>query len=251
MTVGVQRVAYSRLPILKRLIPSLRKRRAWFTAPESYRLVKREGVVFLANYAGWADKMAVIHGLAEYEQLHFLLREIGERQCNVFLDIGAHMGTYAIMVAHKTRCQRIVAFEPDPRNYAHLQANLLVNGLIDVIESKPVAVSDLDGSVSFVLGPATHDVWSRVADDTESTLRVPAARLDSIVECRAQSIALKIDIEGHELRALTGMQGLLANNRCFMQVECFDDKLPAFQAAMARLGYRLTHAIGPDRYFTN
>ena len=244
---------YSRVPILKRLVPSIRKRRAWFTPPQRYRIVKREGSRFLVNFSTWADRMVILHGLVERPQMEFLLRNIRERRCTLFLDIGAHMGTYAITVSKRTPCARIVAFEPDPRNYAHLQANLLLNGLVGIIEPRPVAISDTDGEVSFVLGPPSNDVWSQVGEGQLDaiTIHVPSARLDSILAVRGASVALKIDIEGHELIALGGMQALLRENRCVMQVECFDDRLPDFTAAMARLGYRLVHAIGPDRFFVN
>ncbi|HKT17939.1 MAG TPA: FkbM family methyltransferase [Stellaceae bacterium] len=197
--------------------------------------------------------MVVIRGLVEYEQIDFLLRCIRGHRCTMFLDIGAHMGTYAITVAKRTQCTKIMAFEPDPRNYAHLQANLLLNGLVGVIESRAVAISDSDGDVSFVLGPPSHDVWSRVGEGDQDSIaiNVPSRRIDSIIAVTGESIALKIDIEGHELTALDGMKVLLRENHCVVQVECFDDKLSGFEAAMRRLGYRLEHAIGPDRFFVN
>lgn len=250
---GDPSVHYSRVPILKRLVPSIRKRRAWFTPPQRYRIVKRDGSRFLVNFSTWADRMVVLHGLVERPQIEFLLRSMRERRCAMFLDIGAHMGTYAITIAKRTSCAKIVAFEPDPRNHAHLQANLLLNGLVGIIEPRPVAISNTDGEVSFVLGPPGNDVWSRIgeAQPDSVTIHVPSARLDSTLAVRGASVALKIDIEGHELIALEGMGALLRANRCVMQVECFDDRLPEFTAAMTRLGYRLVHAIGPDRFFVN
>jgi FkbM family methyltransferase len=244
-------MSFAQLPVLKRLIPSLRKRRARLSPPDRYRLVKRDGARFLVNYTDWADRMVIIHGLAERAQFEFLLQAIAERSCTVFLDIGAHMGTYAIMVARQTRCAEIIAFEPDPKNFAHLQANLLVNGLLDVVETRAIAVSDHDGTVPFVPGPGAYDVWSKIDEADATAMAVPAARLDSLVAFAGQSIALKIDIEFHETQAVAGMPNLLQKNRCFMQVECFDEKLPGFKAAMEALGYRLVHEIGHDRYFAN
>lgn len=242
---------WSRLPVFKRLIPSVRKRMAGLRPPHRYRLVKRGGARFLVNFANWGDRMVITQGFAEPDQVRYLLQEIQRRRCGVFLDIGAHMGTYAIIVGHKIPDIKIIAFEPDPRNYAHLQANLLVNNFLGVIESRAEAVSDRDGSVAFILGPATGSNVSRVGEASASTMLVSAVRLDSVVSSTQQNIALKIDIEGHESRALAGMRGLLQNNRCFMQVECFDEAFPAFKEAMAQIGYRLVHQIGVDRYFAN
>jgi len=245
-------VSLARLPILKRLIPSLRKRWAWLSSPREYRIVKREGARFLVNYTDWADRMVIIHGLAERAQVAFLLQAIGERGCTTFIDIGAHMGVYAIVVARRTRCAKIIAFEPDPRNYAHLQANLFVNGLMNAIESHAVAVSDRDGLVPFIPGPPTCEVWSKIGEAADANaMTVPAVRLDSIMSYAGQNIALKIDIEFHEMQAVAGMRNLLQKNRCFMQVECFEEKMPSFKAAMEALGYRLVHEIGVDRYFAN
>jgi FkbM family methyltransferase len=245
-------VSLAQLPILKRLIPSLRKRWAWLSPPDKCRVVKRDGALFLVNYVGWADQMVVIHGLAERPQVEFLLQAIDARQCGVFMDIGAHMGVYSIMVARwAPRCTKIIAFEPDPRNFTHLLANLLVNGLTGKIETHAIAVSDCDGSVPFTQGPATHDVWSKVDIATAATMSVPSARLDTLLSLAGKSIAIKMDIEGHELQAIAGMRELLRKNRCFMQVESFAEQLPAFTAAMAELGYRRIHTIAHDHYFTN
>ena len=242
-------MSHANLPILKRLIPTLRKRYAELLPERKYRLVARDGAVFLVGYQSWADRMTVVHGLAERPQIEYFTHEIADRGCDLFLDIGAHMGTYAIMVARRTDCRRIIAFEPDARNFAHLEANLLVNGLLDQVERQPLALSDRDGTVPFEQG-TEHDVWSKVSTSAAAgSIFVACARLDSILAVSNQTIALKIDIEMHELQALEGMHRLLQNNRCFMQVECFPDYLPAFTEAMQSLGYQRIHTIANDHYF--
>ena len=243
--------AFDGIPILKRLIPSLRKRWHALGDRQQYRLVQRDGLVFLVDYTAWADKTAVIHGLAERLQTDFLLRQIGDRGASIFVDIGAHMGSYAMMVRRHTNCRRIIAFEPDPRNFAHLQANLLVNRMVDSIESHNLAVSDSKGMTGFRRGEPPHDVWGKVCDGNEQADSfVDTVRLDDMLTIKGETIALKIDIEGHEARAVAGMRDLLRNNSCIMQVECFAERLPGFERQMGALGYHRFHMIAHDHYFS-
>jgi FkbM family methyltransferase len=239
------------IPILKRLIPSLRKRWHELGNRRRYRLVQRDGLVFLVDYSAWADKTAVIHGLAERPQTQFLLRAVGERGASIFIDIGAHMGSYALMVRRHTRCRRVIAFEPDPMNFAHLQANLLVNRMVDTIESHNLAVSDTNGSMGFRRGEPPHDVWGKLcAPDEPADSFVETVRLDDMLRITGETIALKIDIEGHEARAIAGMRDLLRNNVCILQVECFAERLPGFASQMEALGYHRFHTIAHDHYFS-
>lgn len=235
----------SDIPALKRLIPSLRKRRAELAGPKNYRIVKREGALFLVNYADWADRAVVIHGQVEREQANFLLREIRDRRADTFLDGGAHMGVYAITIAQRTDCG-IVAFEPDPRNFAHLQANLLINNLVDRVAAYPLALSDRQGDLPFIA--AAEGNLSKVAEEGTSSVR--ATRLDAMLDIRDKIVALKLDVEGHEASAIEGMRELLRNNDCVMQIECFPERWQAFEKQMMDLGYRCYHSIGNDHYFS-
>lgn len=242
---------FDRIPILKRLIPSLRKRWHELGDRSRYRLVERDGLVFLVDYTAWADKTAVIHGLAERPQTEFLLREIGKRDASIFVDIGAHMGSYAMMVRRHTNCRRIIAFEPDPLNFAHLQANLLVNRMVDSVESHNLAVSDKKGVTGFRRGEPPHDVWGKLcAPDEPADSFVETIRIDDMLTVTGETIALKIDIEGHEGRAIAGMRDLLRNNACVIQVECFAERLPGFERQLDELGYHRFHTIAHDHYFS-
>jgi FkbM family methyltransferase len=239
------------IPILKRLIPSLRKRWHELGDRSRYRLVQRDGLVFLVDYSAWADKTAVIHGLAERPQTQFLLHAIGERGASIFVDIGAHMGSYAMMVRRHTHCRRVIAFEPDPMNFAHLQANLLVNRMVDSIESHNLAVSDTKGVTGFRRGEPPYDVWGKLcAPDEPADSFVETIRLDDMLRVTGETIALKIDIEGHEARAIAGMRDLLRNNKCILQVECFAERLAGFASQMDALGYHRLHTIAHDHYFS-
>lgn len=233
-----------------RLVRSFRKRLAWAFWPTGYGVVRRDGALFMINLRNWAEKTLVTQGTFEREQLAYLLENIRARHCEIFLDIGANMGAYSIFVAQKTPCKTIIAFEPDQRSFDRSRANALLNGLSRVIESRAVAVSSSNGTVPFKYGPDSFDPISMVTEGSDSP-SVNAVRLDDSLSYVGRNIAFKIDIEGHERAAIEGMKNLLRNNRCFMQIECFDNNLPAVKPKLEMLGYKLVHEIGFDRYFTN
>jgi precorrin-6B methylase 2 len=60
-----------------------------------------------------------------------VLRALSILPCSVFLDIGAHIGYYTVKLAR--RCNRVVAFEPNPVNRAKLLRNAELNGLTNVV----------------------------------------------------------------------------------------------------------------------
>jgi FkbM family methyltransferase len=243
---------WDRWPVAKRLVPSLR-RRLWAVSHRGRSgVVKRHGARFLIlDDRNWADMGVLMHGVIERDQLCRLVAEIRARAIDTFLDIGANMGVYSVMVARETRCARIIAFEPDRRSFAQLEANLRLNGLGDRVEARRVAVSDRNGEAPFVPGPATHNVWSKIASPAEAGATVPAVRLDDALALAGRRVALKIDIEGHETAALAGMKTLLADNACLLQVECWAANAAPFAQAMRALGYDLKDQIAADYYFAN
>lgn len=236
---------------MKRLVPSIRKRIVRLLCPDGYGVVKRHGALFLVNSANWADQGIISHGIVERDQIRHFLSQIHHRQCDLFVDIGANIGIYTIFVARETKCRTIFAFEPDQYCYDQLRTNLMLNGLSERVETRPVAISNQDGEIPFEHGPSTHRILSKVGSGSTTKQSVASMRLDTIISCLGCRIALKIDIEGHELIALDGMKRLLEANQCFLQVECWEENSAPFVAEMANCGYVLTHRIDVDHYFAN
>ena len=236
--------------MLKRLAPSIRKRMARVLWPDGRGVVRRHGVLYLLNVKpeNWYDKHILLWGAGEPDERAFLIDNIRRRESDTFLDIGANLGVYAVCVALQTDCTTIIAYDADERNHDRLRAHVLINGLSDKVQSRIAAVSDHNGTVPFARAPAHHCYNSQVADDG-SGFAVPAVRLDDEFPISGHRIALKIDIEGHELAALRGMHGLLRCNDCFLQVECWPENASTFIAAMKAEGYRLLHQLTENYYF--
>jgi FkbM family methyltransferase len=123
----------------------------------------------------------------------------------VFVDIGANVGTYALVLARDVGANgTVIAVEPHPVTHARLAFN---NSACGYTQTRLVAaaVSDADGEVMIEtdggnLG-ASHVV---IGAATSEAIKVPALRLQRILdEAGVTKVdALKIDIEGFEDRAL-------------------------------------------------
>lgn len=128
------------------------------------------------------------------------------------LDVGAHVGYYTLLAAALVgRSGRVVAFEPNPRNYAFLRRHVAVNGCHHV-EVEDAAVSDENGVAAFEFGTGTGTGRLTGRSVTaDGAVEVRTVRLDDF--CAARSVApdaIKIDVEGAELNVLRGAERTIA-----------------------------------------
>jgi|SRR5437899_4522421 len=154
----------------------------------------------------------------------------------VFVDVGAHIGEYALLAAQRVgRTGEVHAFEPNPLVFAVLAENVRLNGL-DQIVMRPWAVSSAEGDVAFDLHP--EPALSALASGAASTdrarhvERVPAVTLDGYLAGRRADL-IKIDVEGAELLVVRGGRSLLARPAAEAPVLIFECALHNY----ARFGY--------------
>jgi FkbM family methyltransferase len=127
------------------------------------------------------------------------------------LDVGAHVGYHACHAGRLVGPTGLVlAFEPEPRNFELLLANVWQNGLGNVV-CFPWAVTNRNGFGTLYLSP-TNTGDHRLEDDENSGLAITVrtAALDSSLVVRAPVDVVKLDVQGGERVAVEGMAGLLA-----------------------------------------
>jgi len=238
-----------RIPVLKRLVPSLKKRLARARSLNGFCLQRSNGAVFLLNTGNYVDRQIAFYEDFESAQLAYLLAAMRRHGCDLFVDVGANIGFYSIEVALAGLAPRVLAFEPDPRNLLQLGANILVNRLVDRITVIPKAVSERAGTVSFQPAADSSTGQSRV--DEQASTAIESVTLDETIGGEGQRLFVKMDIEGHELAALRGMRGCAGRNRIFLQVECFPANLAPVRGLLAQYGLTHLKQIGDDHYFSN
>jgi FkbM family methyltransferase len=176
------------------------------------------------------------------------------RAGDVFVDVGANWGYYTLAAAHLVGPQgRVVAFEPEPRLFALLAANVHVNQLHHVL-LQPIAAGSRHERVPFTAFRSGEGNWglSRAIDhhraaaaDFESDSVPLDDALDAVSIGSVQLV--KIDVEGSEAGVLAGMQRGLASGRYrYILLECHPALLAerglhetSCVSALANAGYQL------------
>ncbi len=238
------------VPILKRLYPSFRKRLAQIFWRGGYTVVSSSGALFLVNYRNFLDRQIAFYGDYEADQIAYLISAMGERGCELFLDIGANIGIYSVLVGRAGLAQRIVAFEPAPRILHQLGANLLINGLTGRVEVVAKAVSNRSGTVPFQFYADSSTGQSPIVD-SGAVDSVDAIRIDDYIQLRGATIFAKIDVEGHEAAVIDGMAETFRTNRVFLQIESFPGQFGKLSEMLVAQAFRDLHSIGDDHYFAN
>jgi FkbM family methyltransferase len=155
---------------------------------------------------GWSGLTGNYYaGLSDFEEMAFLLHFL--RPGELFVDVGANMGSYTILAGAVRRC-RVVAYEPVHATYQRLEANVLLNQIEGSVVTRNAAVGATSG---FLQMTSTLDVTNHVTANIGVGEPVFAVTLDDdLVET---PILIKIDVEGYEFEVLRSASRHLADPR--------------------------------------
>lgn len=155
---------------------------------------------------GAGDNHGYWLGSYEYEMQSLLLKTVQEAK--VVYDIGANVGFYTLLFSDLVgRKGKVFAFEPLPGNMAYLKKHLSLNSCVNV-KIIDAAVSDCCGRESFDSG-ANSALGSL---SSQGSISVEVVNLDELLlknEIKSPDY-MKIDVEGAELRVLSGARNILA-----------------------------------------
>ncbi|WP_367867053.1 FkbM family methyltransferase [Pedobacter sp. WC2423] len=142
-------------------------------------------------------------GLHEFEDMAFLLHTL--REDDLFLDIGANVGSYTMLASSEIGAKTI-AFEPILKTFKIFSQNIAINSIQDKVEALNIGLGSCKSVLKFT---TSFDTGNHVSSpgDTEST-EVNVDTLDNILSGRSP-LLMKIDVEGFETEVLNGSSNTL------------------------------------------
>lgn len=222
---------------------------------------KRLGLSLLLRYGNYIDRKLILHEYYEKRQIETIVTLINNNNVQKFMDIGANFGLYSLTVARKCpKVSKIISFEPDRDNYNNLCGNIFVNEFSHKIQTYSLGLSNRSAMVKFLKNSGKSSGTSRISetapDSTKterySEVEIEVATLDSLAAgCSGEIVAMKIDVEGHELMVLEGAKNLIANNKCIMQIEILQDCQEIVDKICKEYALTFYGRIDNDCYFAN
>ncbi len=126
---------------------------------------------------------------------------LGDLTDALVLDVGAHVGEFAMAVASEAK--KVICFEPDPNVRVALEKNVENLSNIEVL---PLALSNKCGTTKFYIATSMADSSLFKPSVYSEVIEVKASRLDTLDICvkSFKRVVLKMDAEGFEPEVLIG-----------------------------------------------
>lgn len=187
---------------------------------------------------------------SEPETCRLIWALAGHSSC--FIDIGAHVGLYSLLVASRNSATRVVAVEPHPRVYQQLEEHIRINRL--AVERMRVAATASRGQRTFYFDglaevPSSSGVGAWMATvSNRAEVTVECLTVDDIVQAKGLEPDLMKDVEGTEDEVLVGARMTIERHEPLIIVEVLSelggeqyDFGARIAGALGKSGYRFLH----------
>jgi len=194
------------------------------------------------EFRDFLDKYWVYSMPGHYEErtIRVLMEYSGEGE--VFYDVGVNVGFHGVHVG--VGGARVVAFEPDPRVWGLLRANLESHGVAHTIIPRPACDEERDVILHLMPKPEHSSLAS--SGGSMGGYRVKCVSIDGLVDSGvvAPPTMVKIDVEGAEVMVLRGMERTLDSARpSIVVIEVGRQTIGGVVGFMKGKGYRYQGAL--------
>lgn len=206
------------------------------------------GVCLSLNPVDYVQLELLRNGVFEPKTIELLKKLLPSS--GTFLDVGGHIGCFALEAANAMESGQVIVVEPNPKTFTYLLKNIELNKFRNII---PIlaAASNRNSILKMKLPPVNNWGMSResLSSDDEFTYYVVSHKLsDLLCGMNINHVdVMKIDVEGHEIEALEGLF-----NYCQPANIIFEFVPEAFKYSYKLLefvtanGYRIYNVLGSE-----
>ena len=229
--------------MFKKQIQKLRKsflRRFLFLTNKEKLLFKLNDIKLNLDIRDSIDREIYFTNRYEEEQIKLLIDSIKKFKITHFIDVGANIGIYALNIAKNFPNIKIDAFEPHKGAFERMKANIHQNGFSQIIQSHNLALSS-ENKNGYLQASTRFGTYQSggASISPEGKMKISQVRGDDLIKDVDSFIAIKIDVEGFELSVLQGIENLIKNNKIFLQIEIFDEKLSETSKFLEEFNFKL------------
>lgn len=193
---------------------------------------------FITHFDG---DLKIWASLSDHIESHIFWQEVQEgdrgevkllksllRPNDVFIDVGANIGVFTLIMAKRLSSGTVHAFEPSPYHTEKLKSNLLLNQ-INNIHTHAFALSNVHHSSKLYFPPSVDGFLNNTGmaslfqfDQASSrTEKIECVRLDDYAKSHGITCfsIMKIDVEGAEMDVLLGAIESIRRNRPHVVME--------------------------------
>lgn len=226
---------------------------------DKYHLFWRLDSHWLLRNSNYIDRKIIHKRPYEIKQLEYLINQAEKNEISVFIDIGANFGLYSILFSKLDCIKKIYAFEPQRENFFQLCSHVLLNDKDRKIKPFQVGLSSIKGEHTFLERTKSSGMSRIEASSPASTKKngyskssILVEPLDDLINLgTTEKLAIKIDVEGHELEVLQGARLLLSSNPVIIQIEILENIETILSDIERNYGLKLLHSIDCDFYLIN
>ena len=171
------------------------------------------GTLFSLDLQDYVMRQMYLYDIYEKNTVRHILKFA--KPTDLFVDIGANIGAYSIIMANQLRNGRVISFEPNKRAASFLQENIELNGIRNMT-IEPFGLSDKNETAimySYTAGMTTASF--NKGFDSPLKEEIPLITLDDYCEQNqiGQIDIMKIDVEGHEPKVLEGAKDIISRSK--------------------------------------
>lgn len=192
---------------------------------------------------------SIVYAVRNFEDLQvlnpdfeaFMSAWFQPRKREVFVDIGSHVGKYAIATAKVVGEEGlVVAVEPHPETFKALQRNVKLNHLRNLVAFNLGAWNRSCRLKFYVGGSASEFSVNRTCYD--KSVDVQAKRMDELLvhDLKLRRVDwIKIDVEKAELEVLQGLEEALRRFKPKLFMEVWSKNTEKVKTLLKRYGYSM------------